>query len=90
MELGLNVFFAFFKQFNFYKAKGRRKKQNLNQHRETPDENASNIRKPQKEIPKSGTKSRILFIVARDSMVKNLKGSLMSRKKYEPEESRKK
>ena len=35
------------------RAKGRGKKQNLSKHRETPDENAENIRKPQK--PKSGT-----------------------------------
>ena len=56
-------------------AKGR-KKQNLNQHRETPDETAENIRKSQKGIPK---KQKI--IVAGDSMVKNVKGWLMSRKK---------
>ena len=43
------------------KAKRRRKKQNLNQYRETPNKNAENIRKPQKEIPKSGTKSRVLL-----------------------------
>ena len=63
------------------KAKGRRKKQNLNQHRATPDETAKNIRKPQKDqIPKSGTKKQNI-IVAGDSMVKNLKGWLMPRKK---------
>ena len=43
------------------KGKGSRKKQNLNQHRETPDENAKNIRKPRNDIPKYRTKNRILL-----------------------------
>ena len=62
------------------KGKGNRKKQNSNQHRETPDENAKNIRKPRNDIPKYRTKKQNI-IVAGDSMVKNLKGWLMSRKK---------
>ena len=62
------------------KGKGSRKKQNSTQHRETPDENAKNIRKPRNDIPKYRTKKQNI-IVAGDSMVKNLKGWLMSRKK---------